>query len=45
MKLRDRQSAIKLSCNATHTSGHLTMAWCQLCLHEAPYRAQDLIDL
>jgi len=38
-------SPIKLDCRPSDMFGHVTTAWCQCCLHEAPYRADDLIDL
>ncbi len=38
-------SPIKLDRRPIDMAGHITMAWCQLCLHEAPYCAEDLTDL
>jgi hypothetical protein len=26
-------------------TGHVSLVWCQMCLREAPYRAEDVIGL
>ena len=38
-------ATIQLTCSPKKMSGHVITAWCQTCLHEAPYHFDDLVDL